>query len=151
MSPQPFVLSVMQAEQIRPCADIFTAVFTGPPWNNPNVTTEKAVRYLRDLMRTPGFLGFVYARGEDIVGMVLGTISDYFFDPQYKIEELAVDPACHRQGLGSKMLLETEQYLAERDVTHMILQTSATIPAYDFYRRNGYAVVEDTVCMMKGL
>lgn len=143
------MLSVIREEDMPACAGIFKEIFTGEPWNQETVTTQNALRYIRDLSITPGFLGFVYHVDGQPAGMVLGTVNDYFFDPQYDIKELAVAVAYQRLGVGTRMLADVEAYLAARGVAFMLLQTSRMIPAYDFYIRNGYALVPETVNMAK--
>jgi aminoglycoside 6'-N-acetyltransferase I len=141
----------MHTEDIRLCAELFTAVYTAPPWQNDSVTIEKAERYIGDMTHAPGFLGYTYYIDDKMAGMVLGTISDYFFEPQYKIEELAVYAAYRRQNVGTKMLQAAEADLRTRGVAFITLQTGSNIPAYPFYLKNEYMLVEENVYMVKSL
>ena len=142
-------LTIAKWEDASVCTRIFVDVFSNPPWEYPWITDEKSGRYIEDIFRSPGFLGFLYYQDDRLAGFCIGSINDYFFDPQYEIKELAIRVESQRQGTGSKMLLEIEQNLAQNGVTLIFLHTSRTIPAYRFYIKNGYAPVDDNVYFMK--
>jgi ribosomal protein S18 acetylase RimI-like enzyme len=133
------------------CVDLFIAAFTAPPLNYGFVTREKTRRYLRCITQTPGFMGFVYIIEDTTVAFCFGTVDDYFHAPQYEIKEFAVTPALHGKGIGSAFIQAIEKQLTQNGVTALTLQTSRTIPAYRFYQKNGFFVVEETANFMKSL
>jgi ribosomal protein S18 acetylase RimI-like enzyme len=130
--------------------DLFMDAFTHPPWNYDWMTKEKAGRYIRDLHHTPGFLGFMYYEGDALTGICLGCVNDYFQMTQYEIKELAVSYASQRMGSGSRMLAEVEEYLAShKNVEFISLQTAWLSPAYDFYIKNNYILMEENSFLVK--
>lgn len=145
------MLRTVQNEDISTCARLFRDIYTGEPWRHDCVTQERALRYITDLAQTPGFIGFLFYVESEPVGMVLGVVNNYFFDPQYDIKELTVAAAYQRQGVGTRMLDAVEASLHERGVAYVTLQTSRDIPAYAFYLKGGYLPVEPTVSMAKPL
>jgi len=145
------MLLEFRKKDLNACAKIFTAAFQAPPIGYDWLTIEKARRYLHDLTRKPGFLGFTYFAEESVVAFCFGIIDDYFLKTQYEIEEVAVLPLYHRHGVGSAMLSAVEDQLTKRNVAFVHLRTSRNIPAYDFYVRNGYTDVKDNTSLMKPL
>jgi GNAT superfamily N-acetyltransferase len=131
---------------------LFVDAFVHPPWNYDWMTHEKAERYIRDLLQTPGFLGFVYVDAGRIAGVCLGCVNDYFQAVVYELKELAVAHTAQRKGIGSKMMAAIEGYLkAERGVEFVTLQTARHSPVYEFYLKNAYAPAEDNAFLMKGV
>jgi aminoglycoside 6'-N-acetyltransferase I len=131
------------------CIRLFVDVFTNPPWNHEWVTEERAERYIKNLLSASGALSFLYCENGQPVGLCIGSLNDYFFAPQYKIEEFIVDTKRQQKGIGSAMLAAVEAEMARRGVGYIFLQTSKTIPAYDFYSKRGYTVIEDNVFFIK--
>ncbi|MDR1664082.1 MAG: GNAT family N-acetyltransferase [Clostridiales bacterium] len=131
------------------CTRLFIEVFSAPPWNYAWVTEEKSGRYINDLLNAPGSLSFFYFLRGKPVGICIGSVNDYFFAPQYKIEEFAVLPSRQRQGVGSLMLDAVEEALKKRGVSYVFLQTSSTIPAYDFYLKKDYSAIPENVFLIK--
>ena len=131
------------------CVALFTAAFSAPPINFAFITNEKARRYLGDIAQLPNFCAFVYGTPETLDAFCFGTIDDYFHSPQYVIKEFAVNPTLHGKGIGSQFLREIETRLTEKGVTAISLQTSRTIPAFSFYKKNGFFESKETVTLMK--
>jgi aminoglycoside 6'-N-acetyltransferase I len=138
-------------KDLSPCTDIFVAAFNAPPLDYPFVTVEKARRYLRDITGTPGFAGFVYRVENTLAAFCFGSTDDYFYDPQYVIKEFAVHPCRQGKGIGTAFLSAIENHLTDNGIKGLSLQTSRTIPAYHFYKKNGFSVSEETVTFMKSL
>src|ERR1039458_1140562 len=53
------------------CADLFIAVFNGPPWNE-SWTAGSSSERLAEITGTPGFAGVALAAGNDVTGVALG-------------------------------------------------------------------------------
>ena len=139
----------MQPSDIVTCARIFADVYSNPPWDYHWVTVDKAEKYMCDIVEAVGFRGFLYYENETLTGFCVGAATDYFFGPQYEIKECAVVPSRQRRGAGSRMLAIIEKKLAEDGVMNIYLHTSRTIPAHEFYIKNGYTPVSDNIYFMK--
>ena len=130
---------------------IYVDAFTSPPLNYGFVTAAKAERYIKDMTRTPGFVGYVYADTEKIIAFIFGKIDNYFDGTLYEVMELAVDPTIQRGGIGTKVINLLESRLKNLGVDAISLNTSRHLPAYTFYQKNGYAEIEENVNLAKWL
>jgi len=138
-------------ETKKACADLFFGVFTNPPWNYYWVTEDSAWRYVDDLFKCPGALGFLFFEENVAIGFCVGAVHDYFMAKQYEIKEYAVLTAYQGKGFGGRMLEGVEKFLRESGVANVFLHTSASIPACDFYLRNGYEIIKDNVFVSKNI
>ena len=130
---------------------IYVDAFTSPPLSYGFVTKEKTERYIKDMIRTPGFVGYVFAEKEKIIAFIFGTIDNYFDGTLYEISELAVDPSVQRGGSGTQAINLLEARLKNLGVDAISLNTSRHLPAYAFYKKNGYAEVCENVNLAKML
>ena len=130
---------------------IYVAAFTSPPLNYDFVTKAKAERYIKDMTRTPGFVGYVYPDEERITAFIFGAVDNYFSGTLYEIMELAVDPFAQRGGIGTKVMNLLESRLKDLGVDAISLNTSRHLPAYAFYQKNGYEEITDNVNLAKWL
>ncbi|MCL2603236.1 MAG: GNAT family N-acetyltransferase [Defluviitaleaceae bacterium] len=145
------MLRPYQKNDLTVCIQLFVAAFNAPPLNYQFITHEKTRRYLRDIVSTPGFNGFMYKINGQPAAFCFGVKDDYFHAPQYEIKEFAVCPAQQGKGTGSAFLREIEKTLTKEGVTAISLQTSRAIPAYGFYKKNGFTEYGETVGFMKSL
>ena len=130
---------------------IYVDAFTSPPLKYNFITKEKAERYIQDMTRSPGFVGYVFFDGEEIIAFVFGAIDNYFDGTLYEVMELAVDPFIQRSGIGTKVMNLLESRLKNLGVDAISLNTSRHLPAYKFYQKNGYTEIEDNVNLAKML
>lgn len=54
------------------------------------------------------------------------------------IDEFCVARGMQGQGIGSRFMKAVEAYLSENGIFRIFLQTGKDVPAYEFYRRNGF-------------
>lgn len=132
-------------------ARLFAGAFAAPPLGYGFITPAGSERYLRDISKKPGFMGFVYYSGGGMVAFVFGTLDGYHGPGVFAIEEFAVDARLHRGGHGSAALRMLEETLAAKGVAAISLHTSRKLPAYGFYTKNGYSEVADSVSLAKSL
>lgn len=150
---------------------IYADAFSSPPLNYCFITPAKAERYLRSIINTPGFLGYTFHSGDILLkekkcsltsspsvvplqymfAFVFGILDDYFDGVLYSISEFAVMPDMQRKGVGSEVLKVLETKLAGHGVDAVNLNTSTHLPAYGFYKKNGYVEVTENVSFMKWL
>jgi len=128
---------------------IYLDAFTAPPLNYDFLTEQNARRYISDLIKTPGFMGYTYAVDGEIIAFCFGKLDNYFEGSVFKVDELAVASAHHRGGVGSAVMNLLETKLAGYNVAAVSLQTSRTLPAFGFYLKNGYEEVQDNVSLLK--
>ena len=140
-----------QEKDFEDCVRIYVDAFTAPPLNYDFLTKEKAWRYIRDLARAPGFIGYCYFIQDEMAAFLFGSLDNYFEGAIFEVKELAVASAYHRQGLGTKIMTALESRLAGYNVAAISLQTSRGLPAFNFYQKIGYDEVTENVTLMKWL
>jgi len=145
------MLTMYKETDLQECARIYEAAFTTPPLNYDFLTKEKAERYLRDLTQTPGFIGYTFYSGDEITAFVFGKLDSYFQGMMFEVSELAVLPDLQRAGVGSEIMRLLEIKLAGYGVVAVSLHTSRNLPAYNFYLKNGYEELTETVTLLKTL
>jgi len=133
------------------CAEIYVQAFTTPPLNFDFLTKEKAARYLRDLTRTPGFIGYTYHTDGEMTAFCFGKLDDYFNGIMLEISELAVKPHLQRTGTGTEVMRLLEIKLAGYGVSAVSLHTSRELPAFSFYQKIGYEELPENVTLLKQL
>ena len=131
------------------CAALLMDVFTNPPWSYDWLKQDKMDAYVRDLLRTPGFRGFVLLQKGMLRAACLGVEADYFAAPTYEIKEILVTRELQGHGVGSAFLSGIEAALAADGRVCVTLNTQRSIPAFRFYEKHGYAVSPETVMMSK--
>ncbi|MCL2199496.1 MAG: GNAT family N-acetyltransferase [Defluviitaleaceae bacterium] len=145
------MLKMYQESDLEICTEIYVSAFNAPPLSYDFLTKEKAERYLRDITRTPGFLGYTYWEEDEMVAFCFGKLDNYFEGVMFEVEELAVVPGKHRSGVGSTVMRLLEAKLAGYRVMAVNLHTSRDLPAFSFYLKNGYEELQENVTLMKWL
>ncbi|MCL1843649.1 MAG: GNAT family N-acetyltransferase [Defluviitaleaceae bacterium] len=144
-------LIMYRESDLNECVRIYTEAFTTPPLSYDFLTKEKSERYLRDLARTPGFLGYTYWDAGEMTAFCFGKLDNYFEGVMFEVQELAVTPTLHRSGVGSLVMSLLETKLAGYGVAAVSLHTSRELPAFGFYKKNGYEELSENVTLMKWL
>jgi ribosomal protein S18 acetylase RimI-like enzyme len=144
-------LIMYRETDLETCAEIYVDAFNAPPLEYNFLTKEKAERYLRDLTRTPGFMGYTYWVDGEMAAFCFGKLDNYFEGMMFEVEELAVVPQKHRSGLGSIVMSLLETKLAGYGVMAVSLHTSRDLPAFGFYIKNNYEELSENVTLMKWL
>ena len=133
------------------CVRVYVDAFTAPPLCYHWLTKEKAWRYIGDMTRAPGFLGYTYKIGGEMAAFCFGALDNYFEGTVYEVKELAVASAFQHRGVGSAMMGLLETKLAGYGVAAVSLQTSRNLPAFGFYIKNGYEELLENVSLIKWL
>ncbi|MDR0272924.1 MAG: GNAT family N-acetyltransferase [Clostridiales bacterium] len=145
------MLKMYKEEDLETCTKIYVEAFNAPPLCYDFLTIEKAGRYLRDLTRKPGFIGYTYREDEEMIAFIFGILDNYFEGTMFEVDELAVVPHLHRSGVGSAVMHLLETKLAGYGVSAVNLNTSRGLPAFDFYIKNGYEEIPENVTLVKWL
>jgi len=133
------------------CVHLYCDAFNAPPLEYTWLTPQKALRYIRDLTKTPNFMGYTYWLDGEMAAFCFGVLDNYFEGYMFEVEELAVAGKYHRTGIGSTVMQLLEKKLASYRVAAVNLQTSRSLPAFNFYVKNGYEEVPENVTLTKWL
>jgi len=144
-------LIMYRETDLEKCTDVYVSAFNAPPLCYDFLTKEKAARYLGDITKTPGFLGYTYWIDGEMAAFCFGFLDNYFQGMMFEVEELAVVPQKHRSGIGSAVIELLEIKLAGYGVSAVSLNTSRDLPAFSFYLKNGYEEIPENVTLMKWL
>ena len=79
----------------------------------------------------------------------MGRIMHWHIGTEYYIFEFCVKEQYQSKGIGTEFLRMVEQYAKSRQITHIFLQTERTVPAFNFYKKNGFIELKDHVSLFK--
>ena len=85
------------------------------------------------------------------VVLSLGNVMHWYMGTNYYIIELGIKPECQGRGLGTEFLRMIEEYIHANGISCIFLQTERDMPAYDFYRKNGFDLLDGHVSLTKFL
>ena len=123
-------------------------IFSIEPWND-RWTDEQLHAYITQLMGNVNSLAFGAFVDGNLVGMALGRVICWYEGTEYWIDEFGIHPQMQQAGLGSQFMGEIEKLVAKQDISYVVLLTERHVPAYDFYKKNGFTEKEDNVCFVK--
>ncbi len=137
-------------EKVR-ITELFRGVFTGEPWNDDWSDEKQLEMYIQDLIGQDSSLTYGLYEGDEIIGVSMGYIKHWFTGTEYYINELCIRTDKQGLGAGSFFIRKIEQAVKENGIEHIFLQTGADVPAYRFYKKNGFTELEKQVSFVKEL
>lgn len=117
---------------------LFTSVFTAEPWNDDWSDETQLDLYLCDLMGQNNSLTYGLFNDDELIGLSMGHIRHWYSGTEYFIDEFCIRTDRQGQGAGTLFLAEIEKAIKALGLTHIFLQTENDVPAFDFYRKNGF-------------
>lgn len=140
-------LGLKHTEDIK---QLLLRIFSGEPWND-SWDERQLELYVLELIANKNSLSIGLYEDGDLIGLSLGRVRHWYEGTEYWIDEFGVVPEKQKKGYGSKFLEEIQHFVAGRDIAAMVLLTERTVPACHFYKKNGFAVKEEQVFMVKEL
>lgn len=144
-------LRKLELKDIEEIKAFFTGVFTKEPWNDDWSDATQLHEYMLDLMDVRNALTLGFFEGEELVGLAMGRIMHWYKATEYYIQELCIKTEVQGKGLGTTFLAEIEKYLVDNDIHAIFLQTEYDVPAYEFYKKNGFVELKGHVSFAKDL
>jgi aminoglycoside 6'-N-acetyltransferase I len=138
--------SVVTPADVESFAELYTAVFNAPPWQD-GWSVPVAAERLQALAAVPRLEALGAFQTGKAVGLVLGSGERWVKGWVLHLREMFVAPELQRSGIGRALLAEFERSLLGRYVG-VYLQTGSNVPAKEFYAQCGYANT-DLVSMRK--
>ncbi len=136
-------------EEMPAIRELFAGVFTGEPWNDDWSDGEQLDLYLEDLVGQQNSLTYGLYEDGRMVGLSMGRMKHWYTGTEYYIDELCIRTDRQGTGLGTLFLQEIEHAIREDGMVQIFLQTSADVPAYQFYRKNGFQELKGHVSFQK--
>ncbi len=148
-----YFIDVFSKDDIEIASNIFVDVYNNNPFNYTWIKVSDVKRYFEHLCGNNKFLAFtlVEKNTKQPVGFCIGMIDDFFGSSNYKITEIFLKQNISGNGLGSAFLQAIENELSKNNFDAVLLETSSTLPAYNFYKKNQYIELEDIVKFAKTL
>ncbi|MBO7424892.1 MAG: GNAT family N-acetyltransferase [Clostridiales bacterium] len=139
-------LSIEDKESIK---EVFTGVFTKEPWNDDWSDEEQLDMYINDLVGQGYSLTYGLFDGDEMIGLSMGYIKHWFRGTEYIINELCIKTNRQGSGAGTFFIQEIEKAIKELGLKQIFLLTDSNVPAYDFYKKNGFVEVTNNVAFAK--
>ena len=136
-------------EEMPAIRELFAGVFTGEPWNDDWSDGEQLDLYLEELVGQQNSLTYGLYEDGRMVGLSMGRMKHWYTGTEYYIDELCIRTDRQGTGLGTLFLQEIVHAIREGGMVQIFLQTSADVPAYQFYRKNGFQELKGHVSFQK--
>ncbi|MCR5556875.1 MAG: GNAT family N-acetyltransferase [Butyrivibrio sp.] len=141
-------IGIDQKDEIK---KLFASVFTIAPWNDDWSDENQLDRYIIDLIGQGYSLTYGLYDGAELIGVSMGYIKHWYTGTEYYIDELCIRTDRQGEGIGTFFLAEIENAMKELGLKQIFLQTEAHVPAYEFYKKNGFTELEGHVSFAKEL
>ena len=142
-------LRQLTMENIEEIKKFFFDIFTKEPWNDDWSDADQLHAYMADLIGNHNSLALGLFENGALVGLSMGNIKHWYSGTEYYIDELCIKTEEQGRGLGTQFLQAIEAYIAQRGMKHIFLQTDRDVPAYNFYKKNGFVELEKHVSLIK--
>lgn len=146
MTTELRTLSIHNIDEIK---DFFFHIFTKEPWNDDWSDKTQLHAYMTDLIGNVNSLALGLFVNGNMVGLSMGCIKHWYSGTEYCIDEFCIKKEEQGQGLGKYFLKEIETYIKQKGIQQILLQTERTVPAYSFYKKNGFLELENHVTFVK--
>lgn len=141
-------LSVDDIDEIK---SLFRDILTSEPWNDDWSDDGQLEGYIIDIIGNRNSLALGLYENGVLTGISLGNVMHWYMGTNYYIIELGIKPECQGRGLGTEFLRMIEEYIHANGISCIFLQTERDMPAYDFYRKNGFDLLDGHVSLTKFL
>ena len=114
--------------------------------------TKQLDLYICDLIGQGYSLTYgLYDEAGELIGISLGYIKHWFRGTEYIINELCIKTERQGNGAGTFFIREIEKAIKELGLKQIFLLTDSNVPAYQFYKKNGFVQCETNVAFAKVL
>jgi len=141
-------VSILEPGYHEEMKKLFLDVFSNEPWFDKWERNQLDL-YMKDLTENTNSLSFaLFDENEELIGCSLGYIFNWWQGREYFIKEFFISRKNQSQGAGSTFLTLMKEKLRDEGVQHITLATEKTVPAYHFYQKNGFTVLEDSAFLV---
>ncbi len=145
-----YILKRLGPEDREDIKEVFVSVFTAEPWCDDWSDAEQLDLYLQDLTGQGYSLTYgLYDDAGELIGISLGYIKHWYSGTEYIINELCIRTERQGAGAGTFFIREIEKAIRELGIKQIFLLTDSNVPAYEFYRKNGFTEQTTNVSFSK--
>lgn len=148
MNTELRILNISNIDEIK---EFFFHIFTKEPWNDDWSNTAQLHAYITDLIGNRNSLTLGLFEDGNMVGLSMGYIKHWYSGSEYYIDEFCIKTEEQGRGLGTQLLSAIEEFLKQKDIYYIFLQTERNVPAYSFYQKNGFYELVNHVSFVKQL
>jgi aminoglycoside 6'-N-acetyltransferase I len=142
-------VSILQPRYHEDMKKLFLDVFSNDPWFD-KWNSNQLDLYMKDLTENNNSLSLaLFDEKEELIGCSLGYIFNWWEGREYFIKEFFISRKKQSQGAGSTFLTLIQDRLRVEGVQHITLATEKDVPAYHFYQKNGFSVLEKSAFLVK--
>lgn len=147
-----YTLKKLGPDEKEDIKEVFAGVFTKEPWNDDWSDRKQLDMYIMDLIGQGYSLTYgLYDEANELIGISMGYIKHWYSGTEYIINELCIKTDRQGAGAGSFFLAEIEKAIKALGLKQIFLLTDSNVPAYEFYRKNGFVESETNVAFSKVL
>ena len=128
---------------------VFVSVFTAEPWCDDWSDEAQLDLYIQDLIGQGYSLTYGLYDADELIGISLGYIKHWYSGTEYIINELCIKTDRQGAGAGMFFIREIEKAIRELGLKQIFLLTDSDVPAYEFYRKNGFTELKTNVAFSK--
>ena len=151
MERENYCFKQLDESAISIIKELFVSVFSNEPWNDDWSDENQLHLYIQDLVGQSNSLTFGLFEETELIGISMGHIKHWYTGTEYFIDELCISTSKQGQGIGTLFLNEIEAACKELGATHIFLLTEDNVPAFEFYKKNGFFELENSVSFAKEL
>lgn len=143
------ILKELREEYFEEIKTFFKNVFTNEPWNDDWSDDEQLSYYIEDIAGCFNSINYGLFEDDEMIGLSIGNKRHWWSGTEYIINEFCIKTNLQGQGIGTKFLKEIEADIVKKGMKQIFLQTERNVPAYEFYKRNGFIELNDHVTFVK--
>ena len=130
--------------------EIYTAAFSGDPWNDP-WGPEDAMIHIKELLESKNAYGLECVVDGEIAGFILGTSMLFHYGRTFEINDLAVSPEYQKKGIAKQLMDKLLGDIKEQGMVGVHLITAGNTFLTDFYGQYGFREEKRVILMGKDL
>ena len=127
---------------------VFLDTFSKEPWLD-DWRDNQLEKYLEDLLTPNNALCFGLFLNDNLIGIALGRLLHFYDGKQFRIDEFCISPTIQGKGYGSIFIHMLSEQVHKKNVSYLLLDTQKNYPAYDFYQKNGFIEVKNSIGLIK--
>lgn len=151
MNPTKYNFRQLDEKSSAAVRELFVSVFTQEPWNDDWSDENQLQAYIQDLIGQSNSLTFGLYEGSRLVGISMGRIRHWYSGTEYCIDELCISSSEQGKGAGTLFIREIEKACREMGLRHIFLLTENNVPAFEFYKKQGFSELKTNAAFAKTL
>lgn len=140
---------ILEKDDYKKMKELFLDVFLNEPWFD-QWNEEQLDLYMKDLTDNNNSLSLaLYNDNDEIVGCSLGYVFNWWEGKEYYIKEFFIARNYQNKGIGSRFISLMDEFLNKNEFQFITLMTDLDVPAYNFYKKNGFKHLNDSAYFVK--